>query len=270
MPGGEELDEITDLGPLRRGSLERRQTPGIQPRPVRDRLPGSDEGLHDDLGGCRMIGRRGGTVVATHHPLVEQLVERPTHARARETALPADLCRRGPGAAQEELVDVLGLGADTQLGENPLGHPPPPTTAPTTPGFAARIPRVSQTSRLVRWAAGIGLALTLAACASPSPPPTETPMSSTSPTSDHAMHAVSDLAQRLGVDAAHIDVVSDEAVTWRDTSLGCPQPGKVYGQALVDGRRLVLEVRGRAFSYHSGGATAPFLCENPQPPATSS
>ena len=78
--------------------------------------------------------------------------------------------------------------------------------------------------------------------------------------------ATADLTKRLGVDAARVTVVSTAEVTWRDGSLGCPEAGMRYTQALVPGTRTILEVDGKQYHYHSGGHRAPFLCENPQPP----
>lgn len=83
--------------------------------------------------------------------------------------------------------------------------------------------------------------------------------------------AVRDLAQRLGVAPEDVVVVSRDEVTWRDGSLGCPQPGMSYTQALVDGARIILEVGGVRYEYHSGGTRAPFWCETadrvaPEPP----
>jgi hypothetical protein len=83
------------------------------------------------------------------------------------------------------------------------------------------------------------------------------------PTTD----AVRDLARRTGVDPADIAVVSAEEVTWRDGSLGCPEPGMMYPQVLTNGSRVVLEADGRRYEYHAGGRRSAFLCENPEPPA---
>lgn len=46
--------------------------------------------------------------------------------------------------------------------------------------------------------------------------------------------------------------VSSQAVTWADGSLGCPQPGLMYTQALVPGWRLVVREGGRELIYHAG------------------
>ncbi|GAA4688047.1 hypothetical protein [Nocardioides nanhaiensis] len=75
--------------------------------------------------------------------------------------------------------------------------------------------------------------------------------------------AIADLAQRLGVAPEEVTVTSSEAVTWRDGSLGCSEPGMMYTQALVEGTRIVLESGGTSYEYHAGGNRAPFLCEKP-------
>lgn len=74
--------------------------------------------------------------------------------------------------------------------------------------------------------------------------------------------ATADLATRLQVDAAAIELVDAQRVTWPDGSLGCPQPGGMYTQALVDGSKVVLATNGRTrvYIYHAGGDGQPFLC----------
>jgi hypothetical protein len=77
--------------------------------------------------------------------------------------------------------------------------------------------------------------------------------------------AVADLAQRIGVDAAAITVVSAEAVEWSDGSLGCPQPGMAYLQVITPGYRLVLAANGQQYNYHAAVEGEFFLCENRVP-----
>jgi hypothetical protein len=84
---------------------------------------------------------------------------------------------------------------------------------------------------------------------------------------DAVADAVADLARRLGVEPSAITVATVEEVTWRDGSIGCPQPGMMYPQVLTDGSRVVLEAEGRRYEYHAGGRRSAFLCENPEPPA---
>jgi hypothetical protein len=78
--------------------------------------------------------------------------------------------------------------------------------------------------------------------------------------------AVADLAQRLNIPAEIIEVVAAEAVVWSDSSLGCPQPGMAYAQALVEGMRIQLRAGEQVYSYHRGRSGAPFLCATPQEP----
>ena len=87
--------------------------------------------------------------------------------------------------------------------------------------------------------------------------------SPSTPATGPAADAAADLATRLDVDAATIEVVSQEAVTWRDGSLGCAKPGFSYTQALVEGSRITLRADGTDYEYHSGGSGPPFWCEKP-------
>lgn len=72
--------------------------------------------------------------------------------------------------------------------------------------------------------------------------------------------AVTDLAGRLGVEPSEIEVVMAERVTWPDGSLGCPEPGMSYTQALVEGSKVVLGHGERVYLYHAGTDDQPFLC----------
>lgn len=79
------------------------------------------------------------------------------------------------------------------------------------------------------------------------------------------MAAIEDLAGRFGVEPASITVTADERVTWRDGSIGCPQPGVGYTQALVPGRRLILASGGETYAYHGARAGSLMYCESPDP-----
>ncbi len=70
-----------------------------------------------------------------------------------------------------------------------------------------------------------------------------------------------DLAQRLKVSLDAIEIEEAKTVVWPDGSLGCPKPGLVYPQVLVDGALVRLRHGGRTYDYHSGGSRPPFLCE---------
>ena len=72
---------------------------------------------------------------------------------------------------------------------------------------------------------------------------------------------VDDLSQRLGEPVVDPTVISAVAKTWNDGSLGCPKPGELYTQALVEGFQVVLEVDGEQFDYRIGGGADVRLCE---------
>ena len=58
-----------------------------------------------------------------------------------------------------------------------------------------------------------------------------------------------------------VEVVVAEARVWNDGSLGCPRPGELYTQAIVDGYRVVLSVGDQELDYRLT-AEGPFrLCE---------
>lgn len=81
--------------------------------------------------------------------------------------------------------------------------------------------------------------------------------------SKQASLAIEDLAGRLKIPAGEIEMVDIAKVVWPDGSLGCPQPGMFYTQALVEGVRIRLRVGEVIYHYHSATSRPPFLCENP-------
>ena len=124
---------------------------------------------------------------------------------------------------------------------------------------------------------GIGIALLAAACGTDSTEPSDSTTPSEATTSTTAPEttpvappssdaypieaAIDDLSERLGVPAGAITLVSTESVEWNDGSLGCPQPGESYTQALVPGYRIVLEADDTTYVYHGADGRDPFLCD---------
>jgi hypothetical protein len=74
---------------------------------------------------------------------------------------------------------------------------------------------------------------------------------------------VTDAATRLGVDPSAVTIIDAHEETWSDGSLGCPQPGMMYTQALVDGYQVVVEANGTRLDYRGSGPGQFRLCENP-------
>lgn len=78
-----------------------------------------------------------------------------------------------------------------------------------------------------------------------------------------------DAAQRAGVAPDRVKILTVEAVTWADGSLGCPEAGMMYTQALVRGYRIAVDASGTILSYHSGPRSTFVHCppERAQPPS---
>lgn len=77
--------------------------------------------------------------------------------------------------------------------------------------------------------------------------------------------AKEDLSQSLGIPVDEIRLVSVEEVEWRDSSLGCPQPGSASLTVITPGYLILLEAEGDVYEYHSDGERV-VTCEDPQPP----
>ncbi len=74
-----------------------------------------------------------------------------------------------------------------------------------------------------------------------------------------------DLAKRTGEAEESFHIVSAQSVVWPNGSLGCPQPGRMYTQALVPGYRVQIESGGKTFVYHASTKGGFKLCKNPSP-----
>jgi hypothetical protein len=101
----------------------------------------------------------------------------------------------------------------------------------------------------------------LAACAADTasaPPPSQPPVATG--LSQVTRSALADAAKRTGLAPDALKVLSAEGVTWSDGSLGCPQPGMMYTQALVPGYRVRIQVGGQVLDYHAGRSGQPTLC----------
>lgn len=78
-----------------------------------------------------------------------------------------------------------------------------------------------------------------------------------------------DLATTQNISQEAISVIRAEEIIWSDGSLGCPEPGQLYTQAVVDGYWIVLGANGRTYDYHAAETGYFVLCQNklPVPPA---
>ena len=81
---------------------------------------------------------------------------------------------------------------------------------------------------------------------------------------DVAEQARKQLAEKLGLAPEEVSLIGAEKVTWPDTSLGCPKPGEMYAQMVVEGFKVELLAAGSRYVFHAGSDRKPFLCEQAQ------
>ena len=72
---------------------------------------------------------------------------------------------------------------------------------------------------------------------------------------------LADASDRASAEVTSADVALAEFVIWSDGSLGCPEPGMVYTQALVEGYRVVIEKDGTIIDYRLNSQGAFRVCE---------
>lgn len=108
----------------------------------------------------------------------------------------------------------------------------------------------------------------------PPPPPMSEPPESPPPTAqpprqggdvpeEYLTAAIADAAERADTEPAQVDVTRATAMRWPDGSLGCPQPGQVYTQAIVEGYHIELRVRDRTYDYRLDEQGNLRLCTEP-------
>ena len=70
------------------------------------------------------------------------------------------------------------------------------------------------------------------------------------------------LAEMLGpqIAADQISLQAMEAQEWRDSSLGCPQPGHMYAQVITPGYQITLEANGKPYTFHTDQGNTVIPC----------
>ena len=146
---------------------------------------------------------------------------------------------------------------------------------------------MNEASRRRNWSRLVALigivALLMAACGAPeeatpttSSPPTTgvpsvrmpVPSEAASPPITATPELVDAVAGDLEVSTRDVTVVADDGVVWPDSGLGCPEPDVSYTPATVPGKRVVLEIDGITYTYHSSLEGGFFLCTKPLPPSS--
>jgi len=71
---------------------------------------------------------------------------------------------------------------------------------------------------------------------------------------------LNEAAKLANVPPQQLVIVRAEAVVWNDGSLGCPEPGIEYGQALVNGYWVLIKAAGQTYDFRVGGGGSFRLC----------
>lgn len=133
-----------------------------------------------------------------------------------------------------------------------------------------------------RWMPGIALSVALSGCAAHEDTvlrPVEKPMPERISDNQRPAKPVTgevpadllsaikaDLARRRKAPVEDIEVLRAQAVLWRDGSLGCPKPGQMYTQALVNGYWVILGLHGKEWDYRAGSKHFALCKRGGQPP----
>lgn len=93
----------------------------------------------------------------------------------------------------------------------------------------------------------------------PTPTPTPSQKINISPAeglntdqASYAKLAEENLAVRLKIKKEDITLQSVKQKEWGDSSLGCPQKGKLYIQSITSGYEIALSAKGKKYIYHGG------------------
>ncbi len=82
-----------------------------------------------------------------------------------------------------------------------------------------------------------------------------------------AKTAVKLVADSLNIAPEEVTVLSVKEVMWSDTSLGCPEPGKMYAQVITKGYLVVTQAQGQTQQVHMDTGGHGVICppERQQP-----
>jgi hypothetical protein len=75
---------------------------------------------------------------------------------------------------------------------------------------------------------------------------------------------VADAARRFKVAQNAVVLARAEKMHWSDASLGCPEPGRQYAQAIVPGFRVAAKTAEGEFLYHTDAHGRVLVCEPSQ------
>ena len=90
-----------------------------------------------------------------------------------------------------------------------------------------------------------------------------TVVASADPSQQFAQRGRDEAAKQLGIPADQLSIDKIEPVQWRDSSLGCAEPGKAYAQVLTPGIRVMLSGQGQKVEVHGDTSGRMVVCKNP-------
>jgi hypothetical protein len=67
-------------------------------------------------------------------------------------------------------------------------------------------------------------------------------------------------ASLANVTREQLVIVRAQSVVWNDGSLGCPEPGQMYTQALINGYWVVIEAAGQTYDFRVDAGGRFHLC----------
>jgi hypothetical protein len=76
-----------------------------------------------------------------------------------------------------------------------------------------------------------------------------------------------DLEHKTGGDRADFELLRAEAVRWNDGGLGCPEPGAIYQQVMVDGYWVLVGYQGKEYDFRATDRGIFRPCTGPKLPA---
>jgi hypothetical protein len=221
-------------------------------------LPGQAGRRHSCLA---LVGCSGATWPAALNDLPSQLraehvkrqLERNSPSRTRRLiARDAGLRETKVSDRRDEASDALNRRVDFKV---PGWRAPPVTVTPKALPAAVYAQRMRMGVAIM---AGLSSAL---AAAFASPVCAGDAKGAHGPGLDAIVQAArADAARRGAVSPEVFETVSAERVTWSDGSLGCPQPDRMYTQALVPGYRVRLRGPAGVLDYHASQRGALVLC----------
>jgi hypothetical protein len=75
-----------------------------------------------------------------------------------------------------------------------------------------------------------------------------------------ASKAIHLVAEQMGAAPEQVKLLSEEAVDFSDSSLGCPKPGMAYMQVVTPGHKIMLEYKGATYDVRISGGRG-LICE---------